>query len=82
MPNIYDNSGNLVAEIPLSDNQMVLLSSGANIMVQFHTPIRLRGILGGDNGSFVVHGQNPLTTDDPATVKRYAEMQKAIKAFG
>jgi len=55
MHDIYDRNGNLIASLPLSDQQAALLDKEGTLTVQYHTPQLLRHLLGDRNGTFDLH---------------------------
>jgi hypothetical protein len=80
MPDVFDGDGNVIGEIPLSVKQLALLESGEEISVIYHTPQLLRYLLGERSGSFSLHrNAERFITREPAAVKHFAELQKAIK---
>lgn len=81
MPDIFNQAGDNVATIPLSEKQLTTMATGADIVVIFHTPQLLRGVLGERNGSFTLRRiHERIETDQPDAVKQYAELQKAVQA--
>ena len=81
MPAIYDDLGNEIADIPLSEKQQTVLDAGEEIVVLYHTPQLLRRVLGQQDGRFTLgmDGER-ITTTDPVSLKKYADLQRAIKA--
>jgi hypothetical protein len=77
---IYDDQGNELADIPLSERNVgILQADGAQITVLYHTPRMLQGTLGTRNGSFTLRRVGAqLVADNPAAVREYAGMQGAI----
>jgi hypothetical protein len=43
---LYDESGQRVADVPLSENEIARLSAGETITIQWHTPVMLQDALG------------------------------------
>ena len=81
MPAIYDDLGNEVADIPLSEKQQTVLDAGEEIVVFYHTPQLLRAVLGQQDGRFTLGTDGErITTTDPVSLKKYADLQRAIKA--
>jgi hypothetical protein len=81
MDMIYDSDGNEVGRMPLSEKQRATIETGADVVVIYHTPQMLRGLLGQHNGSFVLRkdGDHIVTTsvDD---IKQYIGLQAGIAA--
>ena len=82
MSAIFDDNGTELADITLSEKQQTILDAGENIVVLYHTPQLLRAVLGEQNGSFTLtKGSNDsIVTSDPVSLKKYADLQRAIKA--
>jgi len=79
MPDIHNDDGDNIAEMSLTERQMAALEEGGEIVVIFHTPQLLRGLLGERNGSFTLHKHaDRIVTNEPEAVKVYAGLQKAI----
>ena len=78
---IYDGDGNEVADIPLSEKQQTVIETGAEITVIYHTPQMLRGLLGEQQGAFMLwRDGEQIKTTDPVSLKKYADLQRAIRA--
>jgi hypothetical protein len=81
MSAIFDNNGNELADIALSEKQQTLLNTGENIVVIYHTPQMLRGLLGEQTGSFVLtKHQTQIVVNDADRLRAFADLQRAIKA--
>lgn len=78
---IHDADGNLVASIPLSDQNLKLLAAGVEVEVQYHTPKALQGSLGTKAGSFKLYSDGQIKTRTPVPVKEYANIQTAYRAL-
>lgn len=78
---IFDDDGSEIGEIELSDKQARVLEAGEDIVMIYHTPQTLRHVLGAQNGNFMLHkaGQQVIAKD-AVSLKRYVDMQRAIKA--
>jgi hypothetical protein len=80
MADIFDPTGEKIAAIPLSERQLQLLDVGTTIVVQYHTPQLLRGILGEQTGSFALHKMSErIIATDPHAVKICAEMLQGVE---
>ena len=78
---IHDSDGNEIADIVLSVKQRAVLETGEEIVVIYHTPQTLRYVLGDKGGTFVLRkAGDRITVRDAAVLRRYAELQRAIKA--
>ena len=79
---IHDNDGAELADITLSEKQQAMLDAGENIVVIYHTPQLLRAVLGAQDGTFVLTkgSGDSIVTSDPISLKKYADLQRAIKA--
>jgi len=78
---IHDSDGNEIADIVLSVKQRAVLETGEEIVVIYHTPQTLRYVLGEKTGTFVLRKTGDrITVRDAAVLRRYAELQRAIKA--
>ena len=81
MTAIHDDDGNEIADMTLSEKQDAILKAGEEIVVIYHTPQLLRTLLGEQNGTFVLRKNGDrITTANAATVKKFADLQRAIKA--
>lgn len=81
MTAIYDNEGNEIAEIDLSEKQRAVLETGENIVMIYHTPQMLRYLLGEHTGTFVLHKHDEqVIVNDAGRLRKYADLQRAIKA--
>ena len=81
MPKIYDDLGNEIADIPLSEKQQTVLEAGEEIVVFYHTPQLLRSVLGQQDGKFVLTKTgDQFKASDVLALKKYADLQRAIKA--
>jgi hypothetical protein len=81
MTDIFNAAGDKLGEIALSEKQRAALEAGTEITVLYHTPQLLRGVLGSHNGTFTLHKDGErIVTAAPDAVKRFADMQKAIRA--
>jgi hypothetical protein len=79
MPDIFNQAGEKIADIPLSEKQTKQLEAGLSITIQYHTPQLLRNLLGSDSGSFEVHKDGTrIVAADPETAKKCAAMLQAI----
>lgn len=77
---IFDTDGNSLGNITLSDTQMKTLATGSLIAVRYHTPQRLRELLGDRHGLFELRLENGrITAADPAELKRYIDLLDAIE---
>jgi hypothetical protein len=57
-----------------------MLAAGEEITVIYHTPQTLRGLLGQHNGSFSLKRTDRITTQEPEEVRKFAQLQRSIKA--
>ena len=81
MLDIYNDDGETITEMPLTEKQLAILEVAGEIAVIFHTPQLLRSLLGDRSGSFSLHKRDDrVVTREPQAVKRYADLQKAIAA--
>jgi len=82
MTDIYNASGDLIAEIPLSENQLLALEAGLTVTLQFHTPQLMRGgSHGNDTGSLSLRKEGDhIVTDDLEPVKRLHALVKRVAA--
>ena len=72
---IFDNDGNSLGKIPLSENQMKTLAMGCLIAVRYHTPQMLREILGDRSGLFELRlADGNIVTQGTEETKRYIAM--------
>jgi hypothetical protein len=77
---VFDVGGDELGEIELSEKQAHVLAGGEDIVVIYHTPQTMRGLLGEQNGAFTLHKDGEtVTAEDAAGVRRYASLQRAIK---
>jgi len=81
MDAVYDNDGNEIGNVSLSERQRATLETGAEIVVIYHTPQMLRSVLGEHNGSFMLRkdGDRVVTTT-AAAVKDFVRLQAGIAA--
>lgn len=78
---IFDSDGRELGGIILSDKQRSTIETGEAIVVIYHTPQLLRGVLGERNGSFTLRKiDDRIETGEPAKVKEFVALQKAIAA--
>jgi hypothetical protein len=77
---IYDQDGNVLASMELSEQQLALLDRDSAITVRYHTPQLLRGLLGERNGSFTLRKTaSRITADDSDTVRQFAALMLDTK---
>jgi hypothetical protein len=81
MHDVFDDQGNKLVTMPLSEKQLKLLEAGAEITVQYHTPQLLLHLLGQQSGQFKLrkHG-GKFISEHPDIVRHFAILQKGIKA--
>ena len=81
MADVYDSDGNLLGNVPLSENQQAALDKGGNVSVLYHTPQLLQHTLGRRSGSFMLYkdGERVVALTS-SSVKEFIELQAAIKA--
>jgi len=78
---IHDSDGDELADIVLSAKQQAVLETGEEIVVIYNTPQTLRHLLGSASGSFTLRKTGDrIAVSDAKVLRRYAEMQRAIKA--
>ena len=80
---IFDNNGNSLASIPVSEKLLKILATGAEVTMIFHTPQLLRGFIGERSGSVTLRQLIPGTrviTTQPGPVRALAELQAAVRA--
>jgi len=78
---IYDDQGNSIAAIPLSEKQIKLLDVSSEITVLWHTPRMLQSTLGTESGHFTLYKDgNRIIAPDSAALRKYASLQSAIMA--
>jgi len=81
MSDIYNDDGETIAEMPLTERQLAILDAADELVVIYHTPQLLRHLLGEHSGSFTLHKRDDrVVTNEPKVVERYAQLQKAIAA--
>lgn len=82
MPDVFDENGERIGVIPLSEQQLRMLKSGC-ITVYFHTPQLLHHLLGTDSGSFEIgrndKGDIVVRAGEVAKLKRFIDLQSDIK---
>lgn len=81
MTMIFDDDGNEIADIALSEKQQSVLDHDEDIIVLYHTPQMLRYILGERSGSFLLHKHGDrIIAAAPDNLRAYADLQRAIRA--
>lgn len=83
MTTIFDDKDIEVADIALSEKQQSTLEAGEEIVIFYHTPQLLRFVLGEQAGVFTLslsRNAERIITGDPISLKKYADLQRAIKA--
>jgi hypothetical protein len=80
MTDVFDDQGNMIASIPISEKMLAILEAGADVTIIFHTPKLLRNVIGEKTGSVVLRGKPSarVLARDPRAVKVMAELQAAI----
>jgi hypothetical protein len=82
MQTIYDDKGNALGSVEITEKQQAALDAGVSIAVLYHTPQLLQAELGKRSGSFYLSKQGErLVTTTPAAAKDYAELRAAIDAL-
>ena len=82
MPVIFDADGKEIGDIPLSDKQQTALEHGEEIVVLYHTPQLMHGVLGQRSGSFMLKkADDRLLTTKPDAVKEYRDIQATVAAI-
>ena len=80
MTEIFDQDGNVLASMELSERQLALLDRDGTIVVQYHTPQLLHTLLGTRSGSFTLHKVNSrITAHDPDIMRQFATLQLDIR---
>lgn len=78
---IYDDQGNVIADIPLSEKQQALLDVGSEITVFWHTPRMLQNTLGTGSGQFNLYKDgNRIIAPNGDVLRRYVTLQSEIAA--
>ena len=80
MTDIFDKDGNNIGDIELSEKQQRILNTDqAEVVMIYHTPQMLRGIIAPQNGSFVLRRLNArVEVDRPNVLQDYVRMRRAI----
>jgi hypothetical protein len=80
MTDVFDDQGNVIASIPISEKMLAILETGADVTIIYHTPQRLRSFIGERTGSVVLRGKPSarVLARDPRAVKALAELQAMI----
>jgi len=78
---IYDDSGEVMGVLPLTERQQAILDSGQELVVIYHTPQLLQNMLGNRSGSVVlVKSGEEIRTKTPAATRQFLDLQASIKA--
>jgi hypothetical protein len=78
---IYGDDGEVLGAMPLTERQQKILDSGEQLVVIYHTPQLLQGLLGTRSGSIVlVKVGEEIRTVTPGATKDFIALQASIKA--
>lgn len=79
--NVYDDAGNFLADVPVSENQIEKLNAGMTVRVRYQTPRMLRGIIADVSGEFLLSlDALGAKTATPLAVSDYLGLQSAVQA--